>query len=167
MWQSARKTVAMKTRMLWSGAGAVVVVLVVIGIFTNVLHGRAGGPVSNAATNTTSAFKVLSVNMLVNPTSVSQFVCGTTTSVTWTAIIRIAPNGPGGTIQLSYTWDEGRSSMNASIAVAPKATVRLFSFTHTGTVESDHSFPQYGSVQVTSPNLVTAQEIIPSGTCHS
>jgi hypothetical protein len=152
----------MKTHILWSGAGAVIAVLVIIGIFMQVPRSHAAGPASN-----TAVFKVTSINMVVYPSAISEFACGTTVSVTWTAIIRIAANGPGGTIQLNYTWNEGRGSTNASVAVYPGATTAIFAFTHTDKVESDHSFPQYGSVQVTSPNLITAQGVTPSGTCHS
>jgi hypothetical protein len=121
--------------------------------------------VTVAGSCASGAFKVTSIDMAVHPTTITGIVCGTTLSVTWTATFHLAANSPGGTIQLSYTWNEGRGSTNAQVTVPPRATIATFAFTHTDKVEPDHSFPQYGSVLVTSPNLLRSPQITPTGNC--
>lgn len=113
------------------------------------------------------SFKVTSIDISVHPTTVSNVTCGTTLTATWTAIFHIPANTSGGTIQLDYSWNEGRASYNGSVNVPAGATAASFSFSHTDKVEPDHSFPQYGSVHVSGPNTILSQEVIPSGTCHS
>jgi hypothetical protein len=43
-------------------------------------------------------FRVTTVSMRVNPTSIAGKSCGTFLTVTYTAMFHLAPNGPGGTI---------------------------------------------------------------------
>lgn len=119
------------------------------------------------ACTSASAFTVTGIDMAVQPTTINGIACGATLSVTWTATFHLPSNGPGGVIHLSYSWNEGRGSSDASVTVPPNATTAMFSFVHTDKVLPDHSFPQNGVVQVTNPNVLTSPELMPSGNCHS
>ncbi|HET9111820.1 MAG TPA: hypothetical protein VFN78_13405 [Ktedonobacterales bacterium] len=110
-------------------------------------------------------FQVTSVSMTVNPTSVAGLHCGTATTVTYTALFHLAPNGPGGTIQFDYTVNNGRGSTPASVTVAPGQTTASYSFTWSGALPADHTYPEPGGVSVRSPNTITSPLVGPSGAC--
>lgn len=113
-----------------------------------------------------AAFQVTNVDMAVSPASIAGSACGTQTKVTYTATFQIAPGGPGGTIQFSYTVNNGRSSTNASIPVAAGQTTATYSFTWSGQLPADHTAPGLGGVVVDSPNQVTSPLVAPTGSCH-
>jgi hypothetical protein len=113
-----------------------------------------------------AAFQVTSVDMAVSPVSIAGSTCGSQTTVTYTATFHIAPGGPGGTIQFSYTVNNGRSSTNASITVAAGQTTATYSFTWSGQLPADHTAPGLGGVMVDSPNQVTSPLVAPTGSCH-
>ena len=113
-----------------------------------------------------AAFQVTSVDLAVSPASIAGSACGTQTTVTYTATFHIAPGGPGGTIQFSYTVNNGRSSTNASIPVAAGQTMATYSFTWSGQLPTDHTAPGLGGVIVDSPNQVTSPLVAPTGSCH-
>ncbi|HEU5367577.1 MAG TPA: hypothetical protein VFU69_03900 [Ktedonobacterales bacterium] len=112
-----------------------------------------------------AAFKVTSVDMAVSPTSIAGKTCGTQITVTYTATFHIAPGGPGGTIQFQYTVNNGRGSTNASLKVAAGQTTATYSFTWSGTLPADHTYPAAGGVIVTSPNQITSSLVAPTGRC--
>ena len=113
----------------------------------------------------TAAFKVTSVTMAVSPTTIAGRACGTQTTVTYTATFHIAANGPGGTIQFEYTVNNGRGSTSASIAVAAGQTTATYSFTWSGKLPTDHTYPEPGGVIVDSPNQVNSPLVAPAGSC--
>ena len=55
--------------------------------------------------------------------------------------------------------------MAASITFSPGQTVRTYTFTWSGALPADHTYPGPGGVQVTSPNQLTSQLVAPTGTC--
>ena len=112
-----------------------------------------------------AAFKVLSVDMAVNPTSVAGLRCGTYQVVTYTATFHVAPNSPGGTVQFSYTINNGRGSNAASLSFAPGETTKTYSFTWSGNLPADHTYPGNGGVITTSPNAVNSPLVGPTGQC--
>lgn len=112
-----------------------------------------------------AAFQVTRVDMAVNPTSIQGLSCGTSIVVYYTATIHVAPNSPGGTVQFSYTINNGRGQTPASITFGPGQTVRTFTFTWSGALPADHTYPAPGGVQVTSPNQLTSSLVAPTGTC--
>jgi hypothetical protein len=112
-----------------------------------------------------AAFNVTSVTMSVSPTSIAGLKCGTNVTVTYTATFHIAPDGNGGTIRLMYTVNNGRGSTPASLTVAPGNTIATYSFTWSGALPIDHTMPEPGGVQVTSPNSLTSTLIGPTGQC--
>ena len=111
------------------------------------------------------AFDVTSISMAVNPTSIAGKTCGTAIVVTYTATFHIAANNPGGTIQFTYTVNNGRSSPGASVTVTPGQTTATYSFTWSGNLPSDHTYPGLGGVITSSPNAVQSPMVQPTGMC--
>ena len=112
-----------------------------------------------------AAFQVTKVDMTVSPTSIQGMSCGTSIVVTYTATIHVASNSPGGTVQFSYTVNNGRGQTPASIIFSRGQTIRTYSFTWSGVLPADHTYPGPGGIQVTSPNQVTSQLVAPTGMC--
>lgn len=112
-----------------------------------------------------AAFHVTAIDMKVSPTSIQGLACGTPIVVTYTATIHIAPNSPGGTVQFSYTINNGRGQSNASLTFAPGETSKTFSFTWSGALPIDHTYPTLGGIQVTSPNQLISPLVEPTGRC--
>jgi hypothetical protein len=142
---------------------------VVLNVMRNGQGGPAGpgtNPSSTSATQTTVAtFKVTSVAMAVNPSSISGLYCGSNVTVKYTATFHVPANTKGGTVQFGYTVNNGRSSTPASLTFAAGETAKSYTFTWSGALPADHTYPGQGGVQVTSPNPLTSQMVAPSGTC--
>jgi hypothetical protein len=112
-----------------------------------------------------AAFQVTNVDMTVSPTSIQGLSCGTSTVVTYTATIHVAANSPGGTVQFSYTVNNGRGQTPASITFSPGQTIRTYTFTWSGALPADHTYPGPGGIQVTSPNQLNSPLVAPTGMC--
>ena len=112
-----------------------------------------------------AAFQVTNVGMTVSPASIQGLSCGTSIVVTYTATIHVAPNSPGGTVQFSYTVNSGRGQTPASITFSPGQTIRTYTFTWSGALPADHTYPGPGGIQVTSPNQLTSPLVAPTGMC--
>lgn len=112
-------------------------------------------------------FKVTSVAISVTPTSIAGIACGTNVTVTYTATIHVMPHGPGGTVQFGYTVNNGRSQNTASATFAPGETSKSYSFTWSGALPADHTYPEPGGIDVTSPNQLNSPLVGPAGTCVS
>ncbi len=112
-----------------------------------------------------AAFKVTKVDMMVSPTSIQGLSCGTSIVVTYTATIHVAANSPGGTVQFSYTVNNGRGQTPASITFSPGQTIRTYTFRWSGALPADHTYPGPGGIQVTSPNQLTSLLVAPTGMC--
>lgn len=157
------RRIPMKPRSLWSGVSAIVAALLLIGLFVEVLHSRAApGTTTPPAA---SPFKVTSIDLAVHPTTVAGVACGTMITVTYTATFHIASQSPGGIIQFMYTATNGRGSANASVAVAAGNTTATYSYSVTGKLAADHTFPGIGEVIATSPNSATSPQVAPQGAC--
>lgn len=120
---------------------------------------------TGTCTSPGAAFQVTNVTMAVSPASIQGRTCGTPITVTYTATIYVAPNGPGGTVHFYYTVNNGRSQTPASVTFSPGQTSKTYSFTWSGTLPPDHTYPGLGGIQITSPNQLTSQTVKPSGTC--
>ncbi|HKV58185.1 MAG TPA: hypothetical protein VJO32_07880 [Ktedonobacteraceae bacterium] len=116
-------------------------------------------------TCSSAAFNVTGVTMSVSPTSIAGMKCGTNLTVTYTATFHVAPNSSGGTVQFQYTINNGRGSNPASLAFDPGVTSRTYSFTWSGALPADHTYPAQGGVIVTSPNALAPVLIAPTGQC--
>ena len=114
---------------------------------------------------TSAQFQVTNIAMAVSPTSIQGLSCGTSLVVTYTATIHVAPNSSGGTVKFSYTVNNGRGQTLASITFSPGQTVRTYTFTWSGALPADHTYPEQGGVQVTSPNQLTSPLVAPTGRC--
>jgi photosystem II stability/assembly factor-like uncharacterized protein len=111
-------------------------------------------------------FQVTSVSITVNPTSIAGMSCGTSLTVTYTALFHLAPNGPGGTIHFEYTVNNGRGTTLASLTVAAGQTTASYKFVWSGKLPLDHTYPESGGVMVQSPNAINSPMLGPSGTCR-
>jgi hypothetical protein len=112
-----------------------------------------------------ATFHVTNIAMTVSPTSMQGLSCGTSIVVTYTATIHVAANSPGGTVQFSYTVNNGRGQTPASITFSPGQTIRTYTFTWSGALPADHTYPGPGGIQVTSPNQLTSPLVAPTGMC--
>lgn len=113
----------------------------------------------------TAPFSVQSVTISVNPTSISGIACGTYITVTYTATFVVASNSPGGTIQFTYTTNNGRSDTSAGLTFAASETSKTYAFTWSGNLPADHTYPSTGIVITSSPNSVTSNGVAPAGQC--
>ncbi len=112
-----------------------------------------------------AAFQVTKVDMAVSPTSIAGLACGTQAVVTYTATFHVAPNSPGGTVQFYYTVNNGRGQNPASISFNPGETTKTYTFTWSGALPPDHTYPEGGGIEVTSPNSLVSQLVAPTGQC--
>ncbi|HLW02272.1 MAG TPA: hypothetical protein VKT82_26690 [Ktedonobacterales bacterium] len=158
---------------------AVVAVVLVAGLVLGLVLVRANGTnttgnnqtqtgSSPQATQTTSAqtpFSVTSVDLAVSPTSIAGKACGTSASFTYTATFHIPAGTAGGTIHFQYTLNNGMSSTSASVAVGAGQTSKTYTFTSSGTLPPDHTYPGIAEVLVTAPNSVHSPQVKPSGLC--
>jgi predicted small lipoprotein YifL len=110
-------------------------------------------------------FKVTSVDMSVSPASIAGMSCGAQVTVTYTATFHVTPGSSGGTVQFGYTVNNGRGQRNASLTFAAGQATRTFQFTWSGALPIDHTYPEPGGVNVTSPNQVLSPLVGPTGTC--
>ncbi len=112
-----------------------------------------------------AAFQVTSVDMAVSPTTIAGKTCGTPLTVTYTATFHIAANSPGGVISFEYTVNNGRGSTSATVTVGPGETTKTYTFTWSGNLPADHTYPEPGGVIVHSPNQIQSQLVGPAGAC--
>ena len=109
--------------------------------------------------------RVSSVNLTVSPSSIAGISSGSTITLTYTATFHVQPGATGGTIQFLYTWNNGRASPSGSITVPPNGPNTVtFTYTATGQVGGAYAFPGIAQVNVTSPNVVQSNQVIPTGT---
>jgi hypothetical protein len=128
-------------------------------------QGQAQTQSTPQATNVPAAFQVTSVTMSVTPASIAAMVCGSNVTVTYTATLHVAPGSSGGTVQFSYTVNNGRGQTPANITFNPAETTKAYTFTWSGALPVDHTAPGLGGIQVTSPNQLMSQLIGPTGQC--
>ena len=66
-----------------------------------------------------------------------------------------------------YTWNDGRASPSGSVTVPPGGlrAPATFTFTATGRVGPAYAFPGVAEVDVTSPDVVKSNQVIPTGAC--
>jgi len=99
------------------------------------------------------------------PASITGLACGTTLTETYIATIHVTPKGPGGTVQFSYTVNNGRGQTMASVTFSPGETSQTYTFTWSGALPADNTAPGLGGIQITSPNQLTSPLIAPTGPC--
>jgi len=114
---------------------------------------------------TPAKFQVTKIDMAVSPTSIQGLSCGTSIVVTYTATIHVVPNSSGGTVKFNYTVNNGRGQTPASINFGQGETTKTYTFTWSGALPADHTYPGPGGIQVTSPNQLTSPLVAPTGMC--
>jgi hypothetical protein len=129
----------------------------------NVVHSPSVKPTGTCAAST--AFKVTSIDLAVSPPSIAGMSCNSSVTFTYTVTFHVAPNSPGGTIQFMYTTTNGRSSVNGSVAASAGATTVTYTFTSSGVLSPDHTFPGIAEVISTSPNQLNSSQVTPAGQC--
>jgi hypothetical protein len=151
---------------------AVVILVALVGSLTLVFAavrvnraGTASPPQAAAHSSAHGPFSVAAVTMSVTPESIAGVLCGTTVTVTYTALFHVRPNSAGGTVQFSYTVNNGRGQTPASLTFNPGETRKSYSFTWSGALPVDHTYPGLGGVQVSSPNQLTSPLVAPAGQC--
>ncbi len=110
-------------------------------------------------------FAVESVDLAVSPNSIAGKACGSQATFTYTATFHIPAGTAGGTIQFLYTWNNGHASPSASVTVPPGQSTVTYTFTNSGTLYADHTYPGIAEVLVSSPNAVSSPQVKPAGTC--
>ncbi len=115
--------------------------------------------------SSSSPFRVTSIDMAVNPASIAGMACGQSITVTYTATFHVAANSPGGKIQFMYTTNNGRASTNGSVTADAGQTTVVYTFTNTGVLYPDHTFPGIAEVITSSPNQVNSPQVKPTGQC--
>lgn len=130
----------------------------------NVVHSPSIKP-TGTCVSSSAAFQVTSIDLAVSPSSIAGMSCNSKITFTYTVTFHVAPNSPGGTIQFMYTTTNGRGSTNASVAVSPGTTTATFTFTSSGVLYPDHTFPGIAEVISTSPNQVNSPTVQPAGQC--
>lgn len=124
----------------------------------------AAVPIAPSVAASSVRFKVVGIDMAVNPTSIAGMVCGQNISVTYMATFHIAANRPGGTVQFVYTVNNGRATTPAHLSFAPGQTTKTYAFTWQGMLSADNVSPGLGAVVTSSPNVVSLS-VKPTGTC--
>jgi len=177
MWRNSRTSKAL----------VIVVCLLVVGLAGcgNGLGSHGGGATTGAPSHSYSdlstsfvtthtfsmtmtnaaAFKVTSIDMSVSPTSVSLWKCGSYIQVVYNAVFHVVSGPNGGTIQFSYTLNNGRSQTFEQLTIIPGQQQSNFVFTWQGSLPGDHTYPGPGGVLVTSPNSLLSQLVAPAGKC--
>jgi hypothetical protein len=129
--------------------------------------GSPGGTGAPAVTATSTPFRVTSVDLAVNPTSIAGRACGNSASFTYTATVHIPAHTAGGTIQYAYTLNNGRSQTPGAVKVGAGATSATFTFESAGVLSPDHTYPAPALVMISSPNSVISPAALPGGACVS
>jgi hypothetical protein len=112
-----------------------------------------------------SPFRVTSIDVSVSPSSIAGMTCNSNVTLTYTVTFHVAANSPGGKIQFMYTTNNGRASTNGSVTADAGQTTVVYTFTNTGVLYSDHTFPGIAEVITSSPNQVNSPQVKPTGQC--
>lgn len=173
--QTSRKQRASLAQRLGMLAAAVFLVILVgsMAIVFYSVRNHPSSPGSGAPTTVPTSIpttasvrlKVISVDMAVSPTTIAGMSCGANVTVTYTATFHVTPKSAGGVVQFSYTVNNGRGQRMTSIMFGKGETTRTYAFTWSGALPLDHTYPEPGGVNVTSPNAVTSPLVGPMGAC--
>jgi hypothetical protein len=168
-WRGARD--AGGGRRVWAGLAALVpvaaLILLFVYLFSGGFSGGARRPNTGASHSPTPVpFSVSGVDLVVTPGSVAGTSCGSTATFTYTATFHIPEGTAGGVIAFAYTVNNGRGSTSASVIARAGQTSQTFTFTSSGTLSPDHTYPGVAEVIVSSPNTVNSPQVKPDGACQ-
>ena len=113
-------------------------------------------------------FKVTSVDMAVSPASIAGMSCGTQSRSPAHRNVPYRVGQHGWRRKFGSTVNNGRGGGNNtnSLTFGPGVTTMTFSFTWSGALPLDHTSPEPGGIQVTSPNQLTSSLVGPTGQCQ-
>ena len=129
----------------------------------NELHSPSIKPTGTCVSS--AAFRVTNIDLSVSPSSIAGMSCNSSVTFTYTVTFHVAPNSHGGTIQFMYTTNNGRSSTKSSVPASAGTTTVTGTFTSSGVLSPDHTFPGIAEVITTSPNQVNSLQVKPAGRC--
>jgi hypothetical protein len=129
----------------------------------NEVHSPSVKPTGTCVSS--AAFQVTNIDLSVSPSSLVGMSCNSRVTFTYTVTFHVAPNSRGGTIQFMYTTNNGRSSTNSSVIARAGMTTVTSTFTRSGVLSLDHTFPGIAEVITTSPNQVYSSQVKPAGQC--
>ncbi|HEV2583330.1 MAG TPA: hypothetical protein VGT44_20900 [Ktedonobacteraceae bacterium] len=139
------------------------------GPVANNTNGSSGTSSSQKTPTAPSAglaqFVVTRVDMSVSPSSIDGTHCGANATITYTATFHVVANSPGGTVQFGFTINNGRGESMTSLTFAPGQTAMTYTFTWSGALPGDHTYPGLGGVDVTSPNQLLSELVMSAGQC--
>src|SRR5579884_40618 len=93
-------------------------------------------PAPTSPSSSSVPFKVVSIDMGVNPASIAGMTCGQAITVTYTATFHVVAHSSGGTAQFLTTVNNGRSTTPARLNFGPGQTIKSYAFTWQGTLSS-------------------------------
>lgn len=168
---STRAGAAQRSPAIAATLSVFVVVALLVGVFYafgrgGLRPGGSGGTGGSPGTGSAPvALSVSSVDLAVSPTSIAGAVCGSSATFTYTATFHVPAHSAGGVIQFAYTLNNGRSQTAASVRAPAGATSVTATFTSSGALPVDHTYPAPAIVMVTSPNQIMSPSVTPSGAC--
>lgn len=127
--------------------------------------GGTGGSPAATSTTATTPLRVTSVDLAVSPQSIAGEACGANVTFTYTATFHLPAQSAGGVIQFAYTLNNGRSQTTDSVQAPAGATSVTATFTSSGALPVDHTYPEPAIVMVTSPNQIMSPSVTPNGSC--
>lgn len=177
---SARMVGASRSLSIGATLSAVLVVALLAVVLAHL--GRAGGHTGGSSsvntgaststvastaipTATAASFTVSRVDLTVTPASLAGKACGSVETFTYTATFHVPVDSAGGVIHFSYTLNNGRSQTPATVTAAPGAAIATYTFTSSGALPADHTYPAPAIVMVTSPNSIQSPPATPTGAC--
>lgn len=130
---------------------------------TNAPNTVTSTPVQVAGNCTFSgAFTVTGISLSVSPASLSGIACGTSTTITYSAVVSIASNSNGGPVLL--VWQFPRFHHQTKVVFTPGSTTQTATYVITEILAHRVMMPS-ATLASTSPNAVTSQLAGPTGTC--
>jgi hypothetical protein len=129
------------------------------------LAGTGTAGIVTATAGAAVPLTVTSVDMSVNPSTIGNLKCGTSVTVTYTAIFHFPANNAGGQVAFNSTTNNGRGTTPAGLTVPPGQTSVTYTFNWSGQLPADNTAPGLGGVMVTAPNAYTSHLVAPSGPC--
>ncbi|HET9918912.1 MAG TPA: hypothetical protein VFQ30_03650 [Ktedonobacteraceae bacterium] len=105
------------------------------------------------------------IDLSVSPSSLVGMSCNSSVTFTYTVTFHVAPNSTSGTILFMGTTTNGRSSTKGSVTASAGTTTVTYTFTSSGVLSPDHTFPGMAQVMTTSPNQVNSPQVKPAEQC--
>lgn len=120
--------------------------------------------VSGLCTLSGGKFQVTNLTISVSPASVTGIVCDNYVTFVYTATVTVTPNTNGGTVVLKWNFSATPVTMTFGPYV-PGQNTRTITYSLTGKLIHNQTFPPNGSIASSLPNVVNAGPVKPYGPC--